>query len=132
MVLYKPGTYKTSVKAMVGNLKVDLKLTVKAVKKASAMKLPVLKLPAKLKEIEAEAFAGDSLSVVDLRGTKIKKIGSKAFADCIELVKIYIPATVTEIHANAFSGCGSVTFCCPQGSYAERYAKEHGIPVNYK
>ena len=89
-------------------------------------------LPAGITVIEAEAFAGANLSVVDLRGTKIKKIGSKAFADCIELVKIYIPATVTEIHANAFSGCGSVTFCCPQGSYAERYAKEHGIPVNYK
>ena len=74
---------------------------------------------------------GASVSVVDLRKTKVTKIGSRAFAKCIELVKVYIPETVTDIHPRAFEDSLNVTIYCYEGSYADRYAQEHSIPVNY-
>ena len=62
----------------------------------------------------------------------ITSIGDSAFAECFNLECVYIPDSVEYISESAFVGCdfdGWLTFVCTEGSYAERYAIEHGIPI---
>ena len=85
-----------------------------------------LKLPAFLKEIGEEAFAGCSEeSVIVPDGCET--IGARAFADSANLRTITIPASVTSIAADAFDGCAGLTIRTPKGSYASRYAAAHGF-----
>ena len=85
-----------------------------------------LKLPAFLKEIGEEAFAGCSEeSVIVPDGCET--IGARAFADSANLRTITIPASVTSIAADAFDGCTDLTIRTPKGSYASRYAAAHGL-----
>ena len=85
-----------------------------------------LKLPAFLKEIGEEAFAGCSEeSVIVPDGCET--IGARAFADSANLRTITIPASVTSIAADAFDGCTDLTIRTPKGSYASRYAAAHGF-----
>lgn len=85
-----------------------------------------LKLPAFLKEIGEEAFAGCSEeSVIVPDGCET--IGARAFADSANLRTITIPASVTSIAADAFDGCTDLTIRAPKGSYASRYAAAHGF-----
>ena len=85
-----------------------------------------LKLPAFLKEIGEEAFAGCSEeSVIVPDGCET--IGARAFADSANLRTIMIPASVTSIAADAFDGCAGLTIRTPKGSYASRYAAAHGF-----
>ncbi len=85
-----------------------------------------LKLPAFLKEIGEEAFAGCSEeSVIVPDGCET--IGARAFADSVSLRTITIPASVTSIAADAFDGCADLTIRTPKGSYASQYAAAHGI-----
>ena len=59
----------------------------------------------------------------------VKKIAWHAFSDCIGLTSIVIPESVKEIDDWAFEGCDleKLVIHTPSGSYAEQYAKEHGI-----
>ena len=69
--------------------------------------MALMQLPAQLKEIEEEAFAGmacEGIIVPD----GCTSIGAKAFADCKSLIYIRIPSSVTDIAEDAFEGCGSV------------------------
>lgn len=85
-----------------------------------------LKLPAFLKEIGEEAFAGCSEeSVIVPDGCET--IGARAFADSANLRTITIPASVTSIAADAFDGCTDLTIRTSKGSYASRYAAAHGF-----
>ena len=86
----------------------------------------VLKLPAAIKVIDAEAFMGMQADRVILPDGATT-IGARAFANCDSLLRIDIPATVTSIAADAFNGCANVTIYAPAGSYAESYAAENGI-----
>ena len=88
----------------------------------------VLRLPKNLKTIEAGAFEGVFVSYVVVP-SGAETIGSRAFADCTQLVRVVLPASVRSIDENAFAGSSLVTFECPSGSYAESYANAHGIPV---
>lgn len=63
-----------------------------------------LKLPAQLKEIGEEAFAGLPCQVVIIPDG-CTTIGSRTFADCDELLYVEIPPSVTEIADDAFEGC---------------------------
>ena len=69
--------------------------------------LSLLRLPANLKAIEAEAFTGLTVGGVILPDG-CTTIGPRAFADCANLIYVRIPASVTDIAANAFEGCDSV------------------------
>ena len=53
------------------------------------------------------------------------QIGSRAFADCPNLVAIYIPANCTNIATDAFVGATSLTIYGREGSYAEFYASKY-------
>jgi len=129
VTFYKTGTYSTTVEGYSSNLRIRVPLTIQVIPAGGTITLTVLKLPAALTEIDDEAFRGIIANVVDLRGTKVTTIGSAAFMDCVDLVDVYLPASVNSIAENAFYGCLNVTFHCPSGSYAESFANAHGINV---
>lgn len=57
----------------------------------------------------------------------ITKIGAGAFAGCDRIETFDIPASVTEIGEGAFADCGDAMLMVPAGSYAAKYAEEHGL-----
>ena len=67
----------------------------------------VLILPANLKTIEAEAFAGSICETV-IVPEGCESIGARAFANCKNLTYIRIPTSVKTIAEDAFEGCGEV------------------------
>ena len=69
--------------------------------------LLTLALPADLQIIEKEAFAGAAFEAVIIPDG-CTSIGSRAFANCPNLVYVRIPASVTSIADDAFEGCGQV------------------------
>ncbi|MGN0996787.1 MAG: leucine-rich repeat protein, partial [Candidatus Ventricola sp.] len=85
-------------------------------------------LPASLTRLEDQALAGSQASIVLLPDGCLS-IGAGAFAGCTELHRIEIPATVESIADDAFDGCNleGLTIVTSAGSYAERWAKAHGI-----
>lgn len=76
-----------------------------------------------------EAFA----NCINLQSAIMKKgvvkIESGAFAGCSNLLSVKLTNNVTDIADDAFDACNRVTFYCNTGSYAEEYAKQHGIKV---
>lgn len=63
----------------------------------------------------------------------VTRIGAEAFYLCFRLTEVTLPASVTRIGEMAFElhedgGAWGLTLRVPAGSYAERYAKEQGIP----
>lgn len=85
-----------------------------------------MNLPAALREIETEAFAGGSFTHVYL-GEQVEKINARAFAECENLIYIYIPASTISIASDAFAGCSGFTIGCRLDSAAYRYAIDRGI-----
>ncbi|MBQ4088485.1 MAG: leucine-rich repeat protein [Clostridia bacterium] len=101
---------------------------VQAICKVAVHAAEVMRLPASIKTVDAEAFSGTApVEVVIPEGAET--IGAAAFADCAELVIINIPDTVTEIAADAFTGCSDLTIICGAGSRAEEIAAEIGSNV---
>lgn len=86
-----------------------------------------LHLPDALREIGAEAFAGTTYTDAYCP-SKLTSIGEKAFENCTAMEWIFLPPSVKSIAENAFDGCDQLTICCQEGSYAQIYAYEHGIP----
>lgn len=85
-----------------------------------------VRTPDALRTIEAEAFMGTA--VIDVVVTDgVASIGQRAFANCCDLALIVLPESVTDIAADAFTGCSGVTIVCPEGSAAEKYAQEKEI-----
>ena len=86
----------------------------------------VLALPQSLTIIGEEAFAGIAAERVDVT-ENVVSIERRAFADCMGLREITIPATVFSIDDHALDGCGDVTVYGAQGSEAERFAHATGF-----
>ena len=87
---------------------------------------PDFTLPLNLTVIEEEAFTGLSMTVVKCP-EGLETIGGRAFADCSGLTQICIPATVTSIASDAFSGCSSDLMIFGEaGSKAEEFANTKG------
>ena len=85
-------------------------------------------LPEDLGEIGDDAFVGSDFRNMDLTTGNLRRIGAGAFSDCPELHLVNIPATVTEIGVNAFSGCENAILICPGTSEACKYAIRNEIP----
>lgn len=79
-------------------------------------------LPVNVTVIESEAFLGMRTHSVIL-GPKVQSVGDSAF-DSGEISCIELPATVTEIGNNDFSGA---VIICSEGSFAQEYAIDHGL-----
>ena len=90
-----------------------------------ALSRSVMTLPAQLKTIDAEAFAGiETEEIVVPAGCT--GIGSRAFAGCGKLRLAVLPASVRSIADDAFEGY-SLTILAPAGSYAAVWAQNHGF-----
>ena len=93
----------------------------------------VLNLPAGLKEIGTEAFAGTvAEKIIVPAGVTI--IGARAFANCPNLVEIELPDGITSFDASAFADSGPVFVYGAANSYLADYAARVDnlvlIPVN--
>lgn len=66
--------------------------------------LDVPEFPAQLTTIGDGAFEGALFGAVIIPDT-VTSIGSRAFADCPNLVYVYIPSGVTSVALDAFAGC---------------------------
>ena len=90
--------------------------------------MKTITLPAAMKTIEAQAFAGDTaIGMVIIPSDRLTSIGSRAFAGCTGLQSINLPASVSDIASDAFADCVSLTVYCPEGSYAHDWCVKHGI-----
>ena len=61
----------------------------------------------------------------------VTTIGYYAFYNCTGLTSVVIPDSVNSIEEEAFSECGNLNVTVGQGSYAEKYCAENGIPFVY-
>ena len=77
--------------------------------------------------IGERAFEGSEVVAVTLPEGLVS-VGWFAFYDCRSLLNVTFPVSVSSIGYAVFDGCAKVTLCCPEGSYAERYARSYGIP----
>ena len=84
---------------------------------------PALLLPEDLVRIESEAFAGTGAVSIRIQNN-IQYIDSRAFADCSNLIAVWIPASVVTIAEDAFSNT-TCAIWAPPGSVAEEYCRHH-------
>ena len=90
-----------------------------------------LTIPNSVKSIGNYAFFGcTSLTSITI-SNNVTSIGEEAFGSCTGLKNITIPDSVIEIGRYAFWDCDNLTIKCNKGSYAESYAIENDIPVEY-
>ncbi len=87
---------------------------------------PDITLPPAFSTIDVEAFYG-TLAKRVLLPESVTAIRSRAFADCPNLIQIYIPESCTGIAQDAFSGVIGLTIFGREGSYAEFFAKKYGF-----
>ena len=88
---------------------------------------PTFVLPSNLRIIEAEAFEGTNLTMVDLPDT-VEAIGERAFADIQSLRGVKISAKIEHIAKSAFAGSEGVVLTGTPGGYARAWSRENGIP----
>lgn len=89
-------------------------------------------LPGRLTEVQAEAFCGDRGMTTLVIPKAVKKIGSRAFADCTGLTDVYVGNNPTmEFATDAFEGCSGVLFHVYPESSAELFALSHGFRREY-
>lgn len=91
-------------------------------------KLKTVSTPPSVRIIDNSAFS----TCANLRTVEIAEgcthLGYRAFGNCKALEKITIPATVRQIGGECFLNCEKLTIHGKAGSYAQQYAKGHGIP----
>lgn len=101
-------------------------------------RLTSVALPSSITEISESAFSTCSRLTSVIIPEGITSIGDEAFAFCVSLTSVTIPNSVTAIGSRAFHTSDWANFdhvpipglalSGAAGSYAERYAKEEGIP----
>ncbi len=85
----------------------------------------VLNVPKSLTKIKASAFERNAVEAIVLADS-VREIGSRAFANCQNLVYIYIPDSVQSIAPDAFDGISPIIYCTA-GSTAAEYADNNGL-----
>lgn len=119
----------------------------------SCHNLQSISLPATLKEIGAKAFhycdkltnisGTENITCIkrcafelcaalsgDIRLTNAERIEDSAFNRCGGKLDIHLSDKLSYIGFYAFANCENLTLHAPAGSYAEKYAKENGIPFS--
>ena len=85
-------------------------------------------IPEGVTEIGELAFS-DCRFLTDINiPQSVERIGDLGFCNCKRLTDLMIPDSVTEFGRDAFNMCRDLTLTVPEGSHAEQYAKENGIP----
>jgi len=85
-------------------------------------------IPQSVVSIGDEVFSEcDALSCV-IFPEGIMSIGNSVFDGCESLTSAAIPASCTSIGERAFENCPNLILKVKEGSYAEQYARENGIP----
>ena len=88
--------------------------------------LAVLSLPDALLVIEDEAFMNSGAQCVAIPDG-CTQIGSLAFADCVNLELVEIPASVEDIAEDILEGSPNAAIVTSQGSPAAQFAEENSI-----
>ena len=89
-----------------------------------------LSVPEGVALIDGYAFRScTALTAVDLPDS-LTEIGPNAFNSCRKLASLKIPAQVTKIGSNAFYGCKALTAAVQEGTYAQVYCAENGVPYS--
>ena len=84
--------------------------------------------PSSYTYIENEFSECENLKNVIIHDGSTKLQGT--FYGCTNLELIEIPSSVDRISTDTFYACGKLTIRCPEGSYAEKFARENNIPVD--
>ena len=84
-------------------------------------------LPSGLVAIWDSAFEGVGAERIEV-SDNVGAIGPRAFADCLNLTAILIPASVESIDDTAFQGSENVTIYGAANSEAKLFADASGIP----
>ena len=87
-------------------------------------------IPDGVKKIGDFAFKGCAILHSVSISSSVKKIGAGTFNSCKCLETIVIPENVTDIGAYAFANCSFLRIHAKRGSYAEKYAIDHKIPLH--
>lgn len=95
---------------------------------ASCEDLVSIKFPANLKIVEKNAF-NSCLSLKEVKlPDGVTHLATGAFYNCKLLKSVYVPESVKMIEDDCFDDSDDeLVIHCAAGSYAEQYAKEHGI-----
>lgn len=125
------GYYNGGLTYQSGNVSYDIKIDFVIEDEEGTVIQNCLIYPKNLQKIDEEAFENDEFELADLRGTAITMIGARAFKDCTNLKKVYIPDTVNSIGEDAFYGCTKITIYCNKGTCADFYAQKNGIKIQY-
>ena len=88
----------------------------------------VMQIPSMTRRIEEEAFMGIAAEQINVPGNTVY-IGNNAFADCDDLLLVVIPASVTTIDGNPFTG-SDIAVICPDNCPAAIWCDRHGVPHN--
>lgn len=110
----------------------------------------IVSIPYETKSIGQYAFCGEEKIAAVVIPSTVTRIGSSAFQRCVNLVRCDIPGCVTHIGEyafaeckslrsvfltenvksigeDAFEGCDKLTIDVCEGSYAEKYVKDHNL-----
>ena len=97
---------------------------------AGAARAGTLTFPAPVRSIGEEAFCGDRLLDTVVLPEGVEEIGARAFADS-SLTLIRLPASLTDVAGDAFSGCTDLTAEVYEGSPAHEACVRMGIPFRF-
>ena len=88
-----------------------------------------LRLPARLRQIESQAFQNNAKALAVVIPNGATYIGPNAFTGCANLWKVVIPSSVVVISETAFqTNTGHLTVVAPAGSVGETFAIRNGLP----
>ena len=93
--------------------------------------MTTLTLPASLRTIEEEAFAGVTAQQIVVPAS-VQTIENNAFANCPNLLVVYFEGMAADLSDNLFTGCRNhVVISIPANSTLASWANAHGIQVIY-
>lgn len=88
-----------------------------------------LTIPSTVESIAPFAFVKTKGITSVILPDTMRIIGAYTFSDCTNLTSVTIPDSVTYIYDEAFKRCDKIVIHTPAGSFAEKYARTMGIPL---
>lgn len=96
--------------------------------KASELRIPDTLDGYPVTAIADKAFENNTTLASVIIPAGVKEIGWFAFSGCVFLTDVTLPASLQSVEYGAFENCSSaLTVRCPNGSYAQQYARSYGF-----